>query len=173
MKFSTILLTACCCVISNVTYGADSQRAWPIITFTCDKENNQLKIRNEIKWGDEGKNFPFDAEKGTYNPWHLVKLEKTAAGVQVTEARRLDLSCRLFGGEYHVEIHPRIFNHNFDGLCGNRLSVRVSIYSGEDVLLEDRELEKFCTGNSSIVRGIKVNGINRKLKVYEVPRSRF
>ena len=38
-------------------YG-ESDRAWPIITFTCDKTKKEVKIKNEVKWGDAGKKIP-------------------------------------------------------------------------------------------------------------------
>lgn len=36
---------------------ASEQRVWPIITFLCDQQNNVLKLKNEVKWGDAGKAF--------------------------------------------------------------------------------------------------------------------
>lgn len=54
MKFAKSLLVIYGFVICFGAMAADSQRAWPIITFTCDKENNELKIKNEVKEGKPG-----------------------------------------------------------------------------------------------------------------------
>ncbi len=159
---------------SGVSVPANAEeRAWPIITFTCDKENNVLKIKNEVKWGQSGEIFPFDAANGTYNPWSLVKMEDRGKRRLVSESERLSLSCRLFGTDYRVVVRPKIFNPNFFASCGDRLSVIVSVYAGESVLLEEKPMEKFCHGNTPIIRGIKVSAQNNKIKVYEVSRSRF
>lgn len=160
-------------LIITASTRADTEKAWPIITFSCDKENSQLKIKNEVKWGEAGKNFPFSAEQGTYNPWDLIKKDDRGERILLSESARLNLSCRLLAAEYRVVVRPKIFNVNMKGKCGDRLSVIVSIYENDVLKLEEKPFETFCFGNSPVVRGIKINGMTGKLKVYEVPRSRF
>ncbi|RDH82785.1 MAG: hypothetical protein DIZ80_10945 [endosymbiont of Galathealinum brachiosum] len=152
---------------------ADSDRAWPIITFTCDKAKNEVKLKNEVKWGEAGKNFQFSAEQGTYNPWSLVSLEDRGERTLISEKTQLDLKCSLSGAEYKFVIKPKIFNTNFNAKCGDRLSVKVSVYKGSSILIQDKSMETFCHGNAPVLRGIKVKGGNNKVKFYEVARSRF
>lgn len=152
---------------------AADERAWPIITFTCDKDKNEVKIKNEVKWGDAGKSFPFNAAQGTYNPWELVNIIESGKRKLTSEKEQLKLKCTLGKAEYLFVVKPKIFNPNFDGQCGDRLSVMVTIYKGAAILIEDKAMEKFCHGNAPVLRGIKVLGANSKVKLYEVPRSRF
>lgn len=175
MKFTNTalcltMLVGLFCVTSQA--AADSQRAWPIITFTCDNDKNELKIKNEVKWGDAGKNFPFNAAQGTYNPWTLVRMEDRGPRRLVSESDKLKLSCKLAKNEYRIVVRPKIFNPNFKAKCGDRLSVLVTIYSGEAILIEDKALESFCYGNSQVIRGIKIKDDN-KVKIYKIARSRF
>ncbi len=164
----------CCMVLALYMQSASAtERAWPIITFTCDKENQQVKIKNEVKWGKAGERFPFNAAQGTYNPWEMVQMEDRGERRLVAESAQLKLSCRLNGTEYRIVVRPKIFNPNFHASCGDRLSVIVTIYAGAELLLDDKPMEKFCHGNSPVIRGIKVLAESNKVKIYEVPRSRF
>jgi len=160
------------CIVSLSVF-ADSSRAWPIITFTCDKSKNEVKLKNEIKWGEKGERFPFSAEQGTYNPWELVEMEDRGIRTLVSEKKTLDLRCELKGSVYRFVIRPKIFNPNFKARCGDRLSVKVSVYKDKYTILENKDMEPYCHGNTLILRGIKVQGGSNKVKLYEVPRSRF
>jgi len=151
----------------------EADRAWPIITFTCDKAKNEVKLKNEVKWGKAGKNYPFSDEQGTYNPWSLVAIEDRGKRRLISEKKQLKLGCELGKIEYLFIIKPKIFNTNFNGKCGDRLSVKVSVYKGASILIEDKPMEAFCHGNAPVLRGIKVKAGNNKVKFYEVPRSRF
>ncbi len=153
--------------------SAQAPRPWPIITFTCDKENRQVKIKNEVKWGESGRIYPFNAAQGTYNPWSLVQLEPRGSRTLVSESDQLKLSCHLEGTDYRIVVRPKIFNHNFNARCGDRLSVIVSVFADETALLDEKPLEAFCHGNTNVIRGIKVLADNKTVKIYEVPRSRF
>ncbi len=152
---------------------AAQERAWPIITFTCDTAKNEAKLKNEVKWGLKGEKFAFDEARGTYNPWSLVSIEGRGAHKLTSEKKRLKLKCKLANGEYTLVVRPKIFNPNYNGKCGNRLSVKVSVYKNGALLIEDKPMEKFCHGNAPVMRGIKVSASNSKVKFYEVSRSRF
>jgi len=157
----------------SFTAHASTDRAWPIITFTCDKTKNEVKLKNEVKWGEAGRNFKFNAKQGTYNPWALIAFENRGKRRLVSEKAQLNLSCQLGKAKYRFVIKPKIFNTNFFGKCGDRLSVKVSVYKGKSILIEDKVMEAFCHGNAPVLRGIKVKGENSKVKLYKVPRSRF
>ncbi|HED32756.1 MAG TPA: hypothetical protein ENJ08_00870 [Gammaproteobacteria bacterium] len=152
---------------------AAQERAWPIITFTCDPAKNEAKLKNEVKWGAKGEQFAFDEARGTYNPWSLVSIEERGAQKQTLEKKQLRLKCKLANAEYTLVVRPKIFNPNYNGKCGDHLSVRVSVYKNGRPLIEDRPMEKFCHGNAPVMRGIKVSASNSKVKFYEVSRSRF
>ncbi len=150
-----------------------ADRPWPIITFTCDAAKNEVKLKNEVKWGEAGKNFSFNAEHGTYNPWDLVLFKEQAGKQRLSEKSRLILNCQLGKNKYRFVIRPKIFNSDFGAKCGDRLSVVVSVYKDDNRMLRDKAMEAFCNGNAPVLRGIKVKGGASKAKLYEVPRSRF
>lgn len=152
---------------------ANVQQPWPIITFTCDKTKNEVKLKNEVKWGDAGKNFPFNAEQGTYNPWNLIAFEDQANQRLLSEKSQFSLNCQLGSSNYRFLIRPKIFNVNFNAKCGNRLSVMVSIFRNDELLLDNKAMEAFCNGNAPVLRGIKIKGSKGKIQFYNVPRSRF
>jgi hypothetical protein len=150
-----------------------AEQAYPIITYTCDKKDDVLKIKNEVKWGEAGKNFAFSVEKGTYNPWEWIKIDDRGGRQLSKQSKSVELSCELSGTVYRVVLEPKLFNPDFNGKCGDKLSVKVSIYMGKAILLEKKEMERFCRGNTKVIRGIKVYGKKRRVKVYEVPRHKF
>jgi len=152
---------------------ATTERAWPIITFTCDKTKNEVKLKNEVIWGEAGENFDFNPRQGTYNPWSLVKIKKSEQNIQVLADKQLELKCALDDSDYTFVIKPKIFNHNFHAKCGNHLSVKVSVYKNQSPLVKDKPMETYCLGNAPVLRGIKVQDGKFKVKYYEVARSRF
>jgi len=135
---------------------AISEQAWPIITFTCDKTKNEVKLKNEVKWGEAGKNFKFNSRQGTYNPWSLVKIKKWKQSAQVLPHKQLELKCALDDSDYTFVIKPKIFNHDFNEKCGNHLSVEVSIYKNQYQILKNKPMETYCLGNAPVLRGIKL-----------------
>lgn len=152
---------------------AGVDRAWPIITFTCDQVKKEVKLKNEVKWGTAGEKFPFSTEQGTYNPWDLVDIKDYGERKLVSGKSELVLKCNLGPTKYTFLVKPKIFNPNFNGKCGDRLSVKVTIRKNSSTLIENKDMESFCHGNTPVLRGIKVIGANSKVKLYKVARSRF
>ena len=167
---SYVLCLMCLCQLP-LAWATD--QAYPIITYSCDYDKDILKIKNEVKWGEAGKNFDFSSENGTYNPWDWVKIIDRKGRQLISQSKTVELSCKLSGVVFRVQLEPKLFNPDFNGSCGDKLSAKVSIYAGEQVLLKDKELEQFCRGNAAVIRGIKVFGKNRKVKLYEIPKHKF
>lgn len=147
--------------------------AYPIITVTCDDQNDVLKIKNEVKWNDAGKMFPFSAADGTYNPWDWVKISAINSQQTVIEQKELELSCQLSNNLYKIVLKPKIFNPNYAGKCGNRLSATVTVFRGGSIIINDQPLEEFCLGNAPIIRGIKVFGKSGQVKYYKIAKYKF
>ncbi len=151
-----------------------ADEAYPIITFTCDKSKDVIKVKNEVKWGNAGKQFPFSAEQGTYNPWDWVTIEKESLGEnRIVPTSKVELSCQLSNGLYKVILEPKIFNSNYLGSCGKKLSAMVTVFRGGALLLDKKPLEEFCRGNAPIIRGVKVMGKTGKVKLYRIAKHRF
>ena len=156
-----------------LTPAAKASQAYPVITYTCDPEKDVLKIRNEIKWGDEGKNFSYSDEQGTYNPWDWVAVREQAGRLLASQSKSVELSCQLSSNLYKVILEPKIFNVNKSGRCGDKLSVKVTVLRGGSALLDSKELEQFCHGNAPIIMGVKVFGKAGRVKLFKVPKHQF
>ncbi|MCW9013482.1 MAG: hypothetical protein OQL06_06830 [Gammaproteobacteria bacterium] len=152
---------------------AIAEQSYPIITYTCDAEKDLLKIKNEVKWGDQGKNFPYSDEQGTYNPWEWVAFREREGRRLLSESKKIELSCQLSSNLYKVILQPKIFNVNYLARCGDKISTKVTIFRGGVALLDSKELEQFCHGNAPIIRGIKVLGSTGEVKLYKVAKHKF
>ncbi len=150
-----------------------ADQVYPIITYTCDKKADVLKIKNEVRWGEAGRKFKFSEADGIYSPWDWVEMEDKGERRLVRQRKSVELICELSGVSYKVILQPKLFNTNYFGKCGNKLSAKVSIYMEGNMLLENKALEPFCHGNAQIIRGIKVFGAKRKLKLYKIAKHKF
>jgi hypothetical protein len=170
----TCILLLCLYLLSSLGNLAMAEDiAYPIITVTCDDANDVLKIKNEVKWNEAGKNFPFSEQDGTYNPWDWVKISVLKDTQTLIPQKELELSCQLSNNLYKIVLKPKIFNHNYTAKCGNRLSAIVTVFRGGSILVEDKALEEFCLGNSPVIRGIKVFGKSGQVKYYRIARHKF
>lgn len=158
-------------MIGSVAMAEDV--AYPIITITCDDENDVLKIKNEVKWNDAGKLFAFSEEDGTYNPWDWVKITAVSGQQTIIEKKTPELSCQLSNNLYKIVLKPKIFNHNYTGKCGNRLSAVVTVFRGGSIIVDEKALEEFCHGNAPVIRGIKVLGKSGQVKYYKIAKYKF
>ena len=64
-----ILVTAGLLVAHNAM--ALDGTIYPVVTFECNTAENTLKIKSEVKWDDEGRNFKYSAADG----YLLARLE--------------------------------------------------------------------------------------------------
>lgn len=172
MKSGILLIYLCLIFSAGGTVRAENI-PYPIITVTCDDANDVLKIKNEVKWNDAGKHFPFSPEEGTYNPWEWVKINTVNSEQKVVQRRELELACQLSNNLYKIVLKPKIFNHDYQGKCGKHLSAMVTVFRGGSILVEDRALEEFCHGNAPVLRGIKVFGKSGRVKYFKIARYKF
>ncbi|TNF35016.1 MAG: hypothetical protein EP315_06505 [Gammaproteobacteria bacterium] len=161
----------CIALMLNVSVALAA--IYPIITYTCDPDEDVLKVKNEVKYDDEGRNFVYSEKDGTYNPWDWVRIEDRGERRLVSESKRIELSCQLSNNLYKVLLQPKIFNANYLGGCGDRISVIVTIFRGGSIVLERKEFESYCHGNAPVVRGVKVFGKSGELKIVEIPKHEF
>jgi hypothetical protein len=167
----------CClglfCLLAPFYAGAAD--VYPIVSFECNSAENTLKIKNEVKWDEEGKAFKYSAAEGTYNPWDWVSIVSVADGNArlINKKAPLVLNCLLGKDNYKVVLEPKIFNRNYDGNCGNRISVVATVFRGNIIVVDNKEFESFCHGNAPVVRGIKISGDTGEVKVVTVPKFQF
>jgi hypothetical protein len=172
-NYGLILVIAC--LLAPLHVMALDGTVYPVVTFECNTNENSLKLKSEVKWDDEGRNFKYSVAEGTYNPWDWVSISKIADGTAslVTAKPPLELSCKLGRDTYKILLEPKIFNRNYEGNCGKQLSVIATIYRGNILLLERKEFESFCHGNAPVVRGIKIDAGSGDVKIVTVPKFQF
>lgn len=172
MKRHGFVLAIFCFLVSQ---SAGAEDIYPVVTYECNATENVLKIKNEVKWDEEGKNFKYSVADGTYNPWEWVSIVSVAEGNArlVNPKEPLVLNCKLGKDNYKITLEPKIFNRNYDGNCGNRISVIATILRGNILLVDHKEFESFCHGNAPVVRGIKISGDTGEVKVVTVPKHQF
>ena len=160
------------CLLASLHAGAEE--AYPVITYECNTAENVLKIKSEVMWDEEGRNFKYSAAAGTYNPWDWVDIVKVAEGGKLINKKPpLQLTCQLGRFTYRILLEAKVFNRNYDGNCGNRLSIIATIYRGGTLLVDNKEFESFCHGNAPVVRGIKISGDTGEVNVVTVPKFQF
>jgi hypothetical protein len=154
--------------------AAAAEELYPVVTYTCNTQEGMLKIKSEVKWDEEGRNFKYDPANGIYNPWTWVDIVKVAEGGKlITPKPPLKLTCAVGKYTYTIELEPKIFNRNPDGQCGNRISIIATIWRGGNMLLDHKEFESFCHGNSPVVRGVRITGSTGEMEIVTVPKYQF
>lgn len=161
------------CLVGMLNVTSTLAAIYPVITYTCDPDEDVLKVKNEVKYDDEGKNFAYSETDGTYNPWDWVSIVDRGERKLISENKKIELSCQLSNNLYKVILQPKIFNTNYLGNCGDRISVTVTIFRGGSVILEHKDFEQYCHGNAPVVRGVKVFGKSGEIKVVEIPKHQF
>lgn len=158
-----------------VSSSALADTMHPVVTYTCDSKADVIKIKNEVKWNDEGEAVKYSDgdEIAVLNPWNWVSIENKPPGKRVTESQVVEKTCQLSSGIYKVILQPHIFNPNYQAKCGDQISVKVTLLRGGTILQNGLAMQEFCHGNAPILRGIKVFGDTGKIKLYKVARHKF
>ncbi|MCW8855115.1 MAG: hypothetical protein OQK76_05680 [Gammaproteobacteria bacterium] len=148
---------------------------YPVITYTCDSKADVIKIKNEVKWNEEGQAVEYKDgdDLAVYNPWNWVSIENKPPRKLIRQSQIIEKSCQLSSGIYKVLIQPHIFNVNALAKCGDQISAKVTVLRGGTILQDKLAMQEFCHGNAPIIRGIKIFGDTGKIKIYSVPRHKF
>lgn len=152
-----------------------ADKVYPVITYTCDVAADVIKIKNEVKWNEEGEAVKYFEEENNavFNPWNWVTTETTVTKKMTRATGMAEKNCQLSSGIYKIILQPHIFNPNTDGKCGDQISILVTVLRGGTELLSKQEFQDFCHGNSPVIRGIKVQGDTGDVKIFKVARHKF
>ncbi|MDH5472848.1 MAG: hypothetical protein OEY87_03065 [Gammaproteobacteria bacterium] len=158
-----------------ISTSALADTMYPVITYTCDTAADVIKIKNEVKWNEEGKavSYADGDEIAVFNPWDWVSIEDRPPRKLIRENKIIEKSCQLSSGLFKVLLRPHIFNVDALAKCGDQISVRVTVLRGGSILLDSQPMQEFCHGNSPIIRGIKIAGESGDIKIVNVPRHKF
>ncbi len=145
----------------------------PLIAYRCDIAADIIVITNSLLTPDEAKVFKFSDDKGTYNPWDLVKIDRAKQKTTALRNKKIIKKCTLSSGEYTTTIEPKIFSRELAGACGTSISGAVSIeYDGIEIY-EKKAFEDYCHGNAPIITRITVFGKTMETKIKRIPKYKF
>lgn len=154
------------------TVGAED-RFYPLITYQCDPDADILTITNSVLKGDEGANFEYSADDGTYTPWDMVEIARNTDSTRIIKSTKVSRHCKLSSAAYNVVLEPHIFSTDLEGQCGDIISGAVTISAGENELLARTAFEDYCLGEAPIITRITVFGKTGQYKIKRIAKYEF
>jgi hypothetical protein len=155
------------------TCAHSAESFYPLITYKCDSSADIVTITNSLLRNDAGRDYNYSEINGTYSPWHLVDIDKTAGNNKITSTRKLVKACKLSSGEYITTIAPHVFNHDLSGACGESISGAITIDFDGDEIQERLAFEDYCHGNAPIITRVTVFGKTSEVKIKRIPKYQF
>ena len=169
-KKTGILLTV---LLSWMTPAGAADALYPLITYKCDPDADVLTITNSLLKGEEGENFEFSAEDGTYSPWDMVEVARRTDSTRIIKSTKISNTCKLSSAMYTVILEPQVFSTDLDGQCGESISGAVTILADGVELLERTAFEDACYGDAPIITRITVFGKTGKYKIKRIAKYEF
>jgi hypothetical protein len=159
-----------------VAYSAKisaSQTIYPLVTYKCDPEADIITLTNSLLSGEEGASYEYSDEQGTYSPWKLVEIDRTANRTRIVRTKKIVKQCVLSSGEYTVTLEPHVFSRNLNSSCGATISAAFTVsYDGFNI--QGRTpFDSYCRGNAPVITRVTVFGKTRGVKIKSIPRYKF
>jgi hypothetical protein len=152
---------------------AGDKTIYPLITYQCNPASDLVKITNSLLKDDAGETYNYSDADGTYSPWDLVEIERTADKTRIIKTKKLTKTCTLSSGEYTFIIEPQLFGRDLKGRCGASISAALTVtYDGIDIL-ERTPFENFCHGNSPVIIRVTTFGKTSEVKIKRIPKYKF
>lgn len=145
----------------------------PLITYRCDTAADIVVITNSLLSPGEAKTFTFNDDRGTYNPWDLVKIDHIKQKMTPIRKKTIVKKCVLSSGEYITTIEPKIFSRELTGACGKSISGVVTIEFDGFEIFEKRAFEDYCHGNAPIITRVTAFGKTMEVKIRRIPKYKF
>ena len=165
-----ILLTV---LLTGITPVRAADTLYPLITYKCDADADVLTITNSLLRGEQGANFEFSVQDGTYSPWDMVEIARRTDSTRIIKSTKVSNTCRLSSAEYTVVLEPHIFSTDLEGQCGESISGAVTILADGTGLLERTAFEDMCGGNVPIITRITVFGKTGEYKIKRIAKYEF
>lgn len=146
---------------------------YPLITYKCDPEADILTITNTLLRGEDGANFQYSEEDGTYSPWNMVDIARKTDTTRIIKSSKVTNTCALSNGEYTTVLEPQIFSKDLEGQCGSNISGAVTVITDGIDLLERTAFEDYCHGNAPIITRITVFGKTGEYKIKRIAKYKF
>lgn len=156
--------------VDNIT-AADA--IYPLVTYKCNPEADIITLTNSLLKSDEGANFNYSDEDGTFSPWNLVEIDRRPERTRIIRTQKISKTCTLSSGEYTITIEPQVFSRNLGGACGASISSAFTITFDGIEIQQRTPFEDYCRGNSPIITRVTVFGKTGEVKIKRVPRFKF
>jgi len=150
-----------------------SETIYPLVTYKCNSEADIITLTNSLLKSDEGANFNYADEDGTYSPWNLVEIDRRTENTRIVRTKKIVKTCKLSSGEYTITLEPQVFSRNLTGSCGASISSAFTVtYDGIDIK-ERTPFEDYCRGNSPIITRVTIFGKTSEVKIKRIARYKF
>jgi len=150
-----------------------SETIYPLVTYKCNTEADIITLTNSLLKSDEGANFNYSDEDGTYSPWNLVEIDRKTENTRIVRTKKIVKTCKLSSGEYTITLEPQVFSRNLSGSCGASISSAFTVtYDGIDIK-ERTPFEDYCRGNSPIITRVTIFGKTSEVKIKRIARYKF
>ncbi len=160
-------------VAPSLSKAAVDEVSYPLVTYKCNVEDDIITLTNSLLPDDEGPNFKYSDENGTYSPWDLVEISQNPSRTRVVRTKKIIKHCILSSGEYTVTLEPKVFNRNLSGTCGASISSAFTVSFDGFNLKGRTAFEDYCRGNSPVITRVTVFGKTGDVKVKRIPRYKF
>lgn len=162
--------------IAGVSYAAQSAAAetiYPLVTYKCNTDADIVTLTNSLLQSNEGANYDYSDEDGTYSPWNMVEIDRRTDRTRIVKTKKIVKTCTLSSGEYTITLEPQVFSRSLSGTCGASISSAFTVtYDGIDIQ-ERTPFEDFCRGNSPIITRVTVFGKTSEVKIKRIARYKF
>jgi len=156
------------------TIGATAAEiSYPLVTYKCNVEDDTIVLTNSMLDKNEGPTFKYSDEAGTFSPWNLVEIERTATRDRVVRTKTITRHCMLSSGKYTITLEPKVFSKNFSGPCGKSISSFFTVTNDGYNIKGRMPFENYCRGNAPIISRVTVFGKTSEVKLKRIPRYKF
>jgi hypothetical protein len=168
-----IILIVLAITLNWAVPASASDVIYPLISYKCDIDADILTITNSLLKADDGVNFRYSSEDGTYSPWDMVEIARKTDSTRIIKSSKVTNRCKLSRGVYTTVLEPQIFSEDLDGQCGDTISGAVTIVLNESELLERTAFEDHCQGDAPIITRITVFGKTGEYKIKRIAKYEF
>jgi hypothetical protein len=159
--------------VSFTDTDTTSDTIFPLVTYKCNPEADIITITNSLLGSEEGASFEYSDEDGTYSPWNMVEIDRSADRTHIIRTKQITKRCALSTGEYVITLEPQVFSRNLKGSCGATISSAFTVTYDDYDIKERTPFEDYCRGNSPIITRVTVFGKTGEVKIKRLPRYKF
>lgn len=159
--------------LTSTAAESSTDTIFPLVTYKCNPEADIITITNSLLGNDEGASYKYSDEEGTFSPWNMVEIDRSADRTHIVRTKTITRRCTLSTGEYVITLEPQVFSRNLKGSCGATISSAFTVMYDDFDIQERTPFEDYCRGNSPVITRVTVFGKTGEVKIKRLPRYKF